>query len=582
MGRIPEETIEKVKEMNDIVDIVSEKVRLKRAGSNYTGLCPFHNEKTPSFIVSPSKQIYKCFGCGEGGNVITFLMKTRSLSFEEAVRELAKKSGITIEETSAKADIARKRRETLENMNKTAARFFYENLKKDKRAMEYFLKRGIRMETIVRFGLGYSNDSWDSLVSHLKEKGFSDNDIRYSGLVSGIDKGKCYDRFRNRVMYPVFDYRNRVIGFGARVLDDSKPKYLNSPDTMLFRKGTNLYGLNLYLKEKGPREDYFIVVEGYMDCISLHQAGITNAVAALGTAFTQAQARLMKRFVSKVVVCFDADTAGLMATERGMDILSQEGFDIRILRVPDGKDPDEFLKNHTREDFLELVDKALSLTDFRLENASRGLDLKKESDKVKYFEKIMPYLREMGEIEKDLYVTKLSDRLGISRASIMSMVKGENRKAPVFVSKTPASFVESGQIKAERYLLGMLCKGNRTVLDHLRDERLATEVHRKIFDLIKDFEGDPADLNPYVESYLTEADEISEWVEITNLDSIPDDIDTEKLIEDYASTVKHFNLRNRQRKLLERISELEKSKDAEGLVEAAKELVKIQKQLGGQ
>ncbi len=581
MKKIPEEIIEHIKEQNDIVDIVSERVRLKKAGQNYTGLCPFHNEKTPSFSVSRQKQIYKCFGCGEGGNVFTFLMKTQKLTFDESVRELAKRAGITIPEVSESDDNLRIKRDTLENINRTAARFFYENLKNNKSAAEYLIKRGIEPKTMVKFGIGYSLDSWDGLYNHLLSKGFSDNDIKESGLMSGTEKNKCYDRFRNRLMFPVFDYRGRVIGFGARVLDDSKPKYLNSPDTLLFKKGTNLYGLNLFAKSKKQTDDSLIVVEGYMDCIALHQAGINNAVAALGTAFTVSQARLMKRYVKKVYICFDSDAAGRIATLKGTEVLTSEGFEIKILMVPDGKDPDEFIRLHGSEAFRKLLDDSLNLTDFKILNAKEGLNLKIEEDKITFFKRVVPILKGMTEIEKDVYVHRLADETGIRSDSIMSMVKGKEVRKPSMISRSPIEFVESGQIKAERYLLNLLSKGNMAVVRELGDEELATAIHRKIYDLLVEYDGDWKDVSSHIQYNLTEADELSEWVIIDSIDSLPPDIHENKLIEDYSATVKHFNLRNRQKHLLREINELEKKGRMQESLELAKELIELQKLLGG-
>ena len=581
MVKIPEEIIERIKEQNDIVDIVSESVRLKRSGQNYTGLCPFHSEKTPSFIVSRQKQIYKCFGCGEGGNVITFLMKTRKLTFEEALRELAKRSGIAIPEGSEQAADLRLKKDILENINKAAARFYYENLKKDKAAQEYLANRNIQPATIIKFGIGVSDKSWDSLYRHLLSLGFKAEDILESGLMSGMDKGKCYDRFRGRLMFPVFDYRGRVIGFGARVFDDSKPKYLNSPDTLLFKKGTNLYGLNLYAKSRRNDEDTLIIVEGYMDCIALHQAGISNSVAALGTAFTVAQGRLLKRYVKKVIICFDADAAGQMATLKGLEVLLSEGFEVKILRIPDSKDPDEYIKVHGSDGFKDLLKKALSLTDFRLLSARDGLDLNIEEDKIKFFKKAVPILKELSEIEKDVYVMKLSEQSGVTRDSIMAMVKGNEVQRPRLISRTPIEFVESGQIKAERYLLNLLFKGNRKVLTALGQDEMATRIHRRIFDLLKNYPGDRESVSSHIQYHLTEADEISEWVLIESIDDLPPDIQEDKLIQDYAGTVKYFNLKNKQRQLLNEIRELENQGRTHESLELAKELIDLQKELGG-
>ena len=284
--QISEEILEKIKSQNDIVDVISERVRLKKAGRNFTGLCPFHNEKTPSFSVSQEKQIYKCFGCGEAGNVISFVMKDKNLPFIEAVKYLANRANIPLKLGNGEQSQSNRKKELLYKVNVEAAKFFFSNLMNNQNAKEYFLNRGIKEETIKKFGLGYANDSWNSLMFYLRKKGINDGLLEEAGLISvNKEKGRKYDRFRNRVMFPVFDYQGKVIGFGGRVLDDSKPKYLNSPETLVFQKGTNLYGLNFALKHN-MKERYFIIVEGYMDLITLHQYGITNVVASLGTALT--------------------------------------------------------------------------------------------------------------------------------------------------------------------------------------------------------------------------------------------------------------------------------------------------------
>ena len=374
--QIREEVIERIRQDNDIVDIISENVRLKKSGRNYVGLCPFHNDKSPSLSVSQDKQIYKCFSCGEAGNVITFVMKYKKLTFYEASKYLADKAGIPLELGNAKESQITKKKELLYKVNTEAARYYFYNLQRTSFAKEYFLKRGIREEVIKRFGLGYAQDRWHDLIMYLKKKGFNENLLLEAGLILKSEKkGNTYDRFRNRVMFPVFDVRGKVIGFGGRVLDDSKPKYLNSPETVVFHKGTNLYGLNFATKNK-LEQDYIIIVEGYMDLISLHQHGITNTVASLGTALTINQARLLKRYVNKVIISYDADVAGQTATLRELEILRNAGLDVKVLKVPQGKDPDEFVRNNGKDAFLRLVDNALPLIEYRIKKAAEGINLR--------------------------------------------------------------------------------------------------------------------------------------------------------------------------------------------------------------
>ena len=382
--QIQESLIERIKEENDIVDIISETVRLKRSGRNYTGLCPFHSEKSPSFSVSQDKQIYKCFGCGEAGNVITFVMKSRKLDFIEALKILADRANIPLNLENKENSAAASKKELMYKINTEAARFYFSNLFNDKEAMSYFQNRGLSIKTIRSFGLGFSKNQWNNLMNFLKRKGYKEEILESLGLIIKSEKkGNYYDRFRNRVMFPVFDFRGRIIGFGGRVLDDSKPKYLNSPDSLIFSKGTNLYGLNFAIKDGLP-ERYFVIVEGYMDCISLHQHGIKNAVASLGTALTINQARLMKRYADKVIISYDADVAGQNATLRGLEVLKNAGFDVRVLTVPQGKDPDEYIRSNGKEAFMNLIEGALPLIEYRLKKVKEGINFSNNEDVIRY------------------------------------------------------------------------------------------------------------------------------------------------------------------------------------------------------
>lgn len=577
--KIPEEIIEKIKENNDIVEIIGEKVKLKRTGSNYMGLCPFHSEKSPSFSVNQQKQFYKCFGCGEGGDIFSFLMKTQQLNFYETVQLLAERAGIDLPKEDMADAQGRMARETLENINRIAARFYFNNLRVRPDARKYFLDRGISEQTITRFGLGYAPNSWDAVFNYLKQQGFQEEDIKGSGLLAGIEQGKCYDRFRNRLMFPVFDHRGRVIGFGARVLDDSKPKYLNSPETLLFRKGTNLYGLNFFLKNRKKEDDQLILVEGYMDCIALHQAGIHQAVAVLGTALTREQARLMKRYVSRITTAFDSDVAGQIATLRGLEILIDEGFEVKILAMPEGKDPDDLIKARGREGFLELLKNALSYTEFRLNGAKAGLDLSKEEDKVTYFKNLEPILEKLSGVEQDIWVTKLSEETGVTRQAILAMTKSGYNSRVWSKGRIPGNYVESGHRKAQRYLLKLLAMGHTEVREAIGEEDLTGISHQRIYRLISDYEGNNPDA--YMSSNLEDPNDQSEWAQIYGSSDLPDDIETDRLIEDYVRTVHYYNLRRKKKAMLDDITALEKEGRLAESLEVAKELVEIQKELGG-
>ena len=343
--QIPQELIEKIKEQNDIVEIISEDIRLKKSGRNYIGLCPFHNDKSPSFTVSQDKQIYKCFSCGEAGNVLTFIMKYKKLNFLEAAKYLADKASITLNMGSKENSAVSKKKQLMYKINVDSARYFFANLQKNKYSKDYFLNRGIKEETIKRFGLGYSLDNWHALMNYLKKRGYKEEILLEAGLILRSEKkGNLYDRFRNRVMFPIFDYRGNVIGFGGRVLDDSLPKYLNSPDTLIFNKRQNLYGLNFARKEIKDRS--VILVEGYMDLISLYQYGIKNVVATLGTALTDGQGSLIKRYADTVIISYDSDEAGIKATLRAIEIPNKLDINVKVLNLKECKDPDEFIRKY--------------------------------------------------------------------------------------------------------------------------------------------------------------------------------------------------------------------------------------------
>ena len=360
-GRAFGTTVEELKNQINIVDVVGRVVPLKRAGANYKGVCPFHSEKTPSFVVSEQKQIFTCFGCGASGDVIEFTKRYYNLDFAEAVEKLAKENGIEI-------SIGGKRnsdKEKYYEINKEAARFFYRAFTEEKNpGYSYMKKRGIDDAILKKFGIGYADDSWDSLYRYFKAKGTDEKVLLELGLISEKN-GKYYDKFRNRVIFPIINTSGKVIGFGGRAIGEAMPKYLNSPENIIFQKKNNIYALNISKQDVG-REGYGILVEGYMDVISLYQHGVRNVGASLGTALTENQARLLKRYTKKVVLSYDADAAGRNAALRGIDILSGEGIKVKVLHVTDGKDPDEFIKKNGKEAFIKLIDGALPMIDYKL------------------------------------------------------------------------------------------------------------------------------------------------------------------------------------------------------------------------
>ena len=420
----PDEIIEEVRNQNDIVDVISEYVKLQKKGANYFGLCPFHNEKSPSFSVSPGKQMYYCFGCGEGGNVISFVMKYENYSFIEAVQMLASRAGIELPQVTRskeEKENADKRSQIL-TINTLAAKFYYYMLKSEKGAFAYHYLRGRELSdnTITGFGLGYSDKYSDSLYKYMKSKGYKDDILKETGLFTFEEKG-VHDKFWNRVMFPIMDVNNKVIAFGGRVMGDGKPKYLNSPETKVFDKSRNLYGLNI---ARTSRKDYLLICEGYMDVISLHQAGFNNAVAALGTSFTSGHASLIKRYAKEVVLTFDSDGAGIKAALRAIPILREAGLSIKVLSMKPYKDPDEFIKALGPEAYEERIEKATNYFIFQVGTLMNEYNLDDPSEKTEFHNKVADMLLEFeDEIERNNYLESVCRTFNIPLDGLRQLVK---------------------------------------------------------------------------------------------------------------------------------------------------------------
>ena len=420
----PDEVIEEVRMKNDIVDVISGYVKLQKKGANYFGLCPFHNEKSPSFSVSPGKQMYYCFGCGAGGNVLTFVMEYENYTFQEALQSLADRAGVTLPkmEYSKEAREQAEFRARLLEVNKLAANYFYYQMKQPqgKIAYEYFHdKRKLTDETMLRFGLGYSNKTSDDLYRFLKEKGYDDAFLSQTGLVTIEERGGR-DKFWNRVMFPIMDVNNRVIGFGGRVMGEGEPKYLNSPETRLFDKSRNLYGLNY---ARTTREKYMLVCEGYLDVISMHQAGFTNAVASLGTAFTSQHAGVLKRYTDQVILTYDSDGAGIKAALRAIPILRDAGISARVLNMKPYKDPDEFIKNMGADAFKERIAQAKNSFLFEIDVLKRNYQLEDPEQKTKFYQETAKKLLQFGEpLERDNYIQAVSREQMIKEEELRQLV----------------------------------------------------------------------------------------------------------------------------------------------------------------
>ncbi|MCR4956861.1 MAG: DNA primase [Lachnospiraceae bacterium] len=480
MAFYSDELIEEVRSANNIVDVIGEYVSLKKKGSSYFGLCPFHNEKTGSFSVSESKQMYYCFGCGAGGNVFTFLMNYENFSFKEAMEALADRAGIALpEQEMSKEERARAdKKSRLLELNKEAATYFYTQLRREqgKSGMEYFIKRGLSQETMKKFGLGYSNKYSDDLYQYLVKKGTGTDLLKDSGLVTLDEKRGGYDKFWNRVMFPIMDVHNHVVGFGGRVLGDGEPKYLNSPETPVFDKSRNLYGLNI---ARTSRKPYLLLCEGYMDVISLHQAGFDMAVAALGTAFTQGHAFLMKRYAKEVYLTFDSDNAGVKAALRAIPILREVGLPARVINMNPYKDPDEFIKNLGAEEYQKRIDEAENSFLFEIRMLQKEYNMGDPQGKTAFQEQVARKLITTfhEELERNNYIEAISQTFHIKQdglmklvASISSKMDGQVvKKKPLKSGINSDKLKEDGNKKAQKLLITSLIE------------------HPEIFDTVKQF-----------------------------------------------------------------------------------------------
>ena len=422
---------DEIKSRCNIVDIVGRYVELKKAGGSHKGLCPFHNEKTPSFVVSESKQFFYCFGCGASGDVISFLMKIENIDFHTAISKLAEEYGIQMDKFGYRKE--GKKNEIYE-MNREAAIFFYKNLtEKPNPGYEYMKRRGLNPKTIAKFGIGFAEDDWHGLMNHLLEKKYSEEMMLEAGLLSR-SKGRSFDKFRNRVMFPIFNTRGKVIGFGGRTLGTDGPKYLNSPESSVFSKKNNLYGLNLTRQDINS-SNCAILVEGYMDLVSLYRNGVTNVAASLGTALTEHQCSLLKRYTENVVLSYDADAAGQKAALRGIELLKAAGISARVLHISDGKDPDEFITKNGRQAFQALVDQALPYADYKISVAREKYDLSTSQGSIGFLKEIRDILSGLSPVEADVYIKKIARETKISESAIRREVNesDERKRSPALI-----------------------------------------------------------------------------------------------------------------------------------------------------
>jgi DNA primase len=548
----PQEVIEEVRARNDIVDVISGYVRLQKKGASYFGLCPFHNEKSPSFSVSQGKQMYYCFGCGAGGNVITFIQQYENAGFQEAVKMLAERAGVKLPEAEYSEEVKRREshRAKLLAVNKEAAKYFYYQLRapQGKQGLAYLKNRQLSDETIHRFGLGFANKTSDDLARYLRGKGFPDDVIKEAGLASFDERYGLHDKFWNRVIFPIQDSNHRVIGFGGRVMGDGTPKYLNSQETPVFDKSKNLYGLNF---ARSSRKNQFILCEGYMDVITMHQAGFTQAVASLGTAFTVGQALLLKRYAEEVLLAYDSDGAGVKAALRAIGILREAGLTGRVLSFAPCKDPDEFIGTEGAEAFEKRLAEAENSFFFEIRILSQEFDLKDPAGKTKFHREIAKKLCGFSEeAERANYMEAIAEKYHIGHENLRKLVSAEAaRTGLVRPVERPKSGIQSKKMpedngkKLQRLLITWLVerpeiypKIKKYIATEDFTEELYREVARKLFEELEEGKADPAGLV----DLFPEADKQNEVAKLfhTSIGKLENKSDAERALHDIVCGVK--------------------------------------------
>ena len=548
----PDEVIEEVRIKNDIVDVISGYVKIQKKGSSYFGLCPFHNEKSPSFSVSPQKQMYYCFGCGAGGNVFTFIMEYENYTFQEAIKFLAQKAGVSLPEAEYTEEVKKKegKRAKLLEVNKEAAKYFYYQLRNDRgrAGLSYLKGRALSDETINKFGLGFANMTSNDLVKYLKSKGYDDQLLQEAGLATFDEKYGMHDKFWDRVMFPIQDINHRVIGFGGRVMGEAKPKYLNSPETMIFDKSRNLYGLNL---ARTSRKNNMILCEGYMDVITMHQAGFSQAVASLGTAFTEGQAALLKRYTQEVILSYDSDGAGVTAALRAIGILKEAGLTGKVLNLEPYKDPDEFIKNKGQEEFQKRLDQAENTFFFELRMLQKDYNLNDPEEKTRFHREIAKKLCGFSEeVERENYIEAVADKYQIGfqnlRKLVLSYAEQTGFAKPVERPKSgiqKKASPDENRRKTQRLLLtwltdepGLYLKIKKYISPDDFTEDLYKKVAEKLFDGLERGEMNPASII----SMFTDEEEQREVASVfnTKLMALSTKQEREKAFHDIVFAVK--------------------------------------------
>ncbi|WP_071027075.1 DNA primase [Peptoniphilus raoultii] len=575
--------LEEIRDRAEIYEFISGYVDLKRSGSNYMGLCPFHSEKTPSFSVSPSKGIFKCFGCGEGGDVITFAMKRENLSFTEAIKFLAEKYNIELKKS--KSSINREEEEKKKRffeINKEAARLFFANLRESKAPLFYLQKRGLSQKTILKYGLGFAKDSWDDLKNHLLNKGYKEEDLIELNLLSS-SKSKSYDRFRNRIIFPIINAKGEVIAFGGRVMDDSKPKYLNSSETPIFHKGSNLFNLNIISKE--GKRDKILLVEGYMDVISLYNSGINYSVASLGTSLTENQAKIIKRYAKEVYICYDGDLAGINATNRAIDIFLSVGISPGIVSLPEGLDPDEYIKKYGKISFEGQLKSAHSYLEYRISNLREKYNLKEAkglSDFTIAAAKILTAIK--NPIEKDVYVKKFASKYKVDENVLNNYIgylkKNTYKKEGTKVQKPKKVLnIKSGKLLAELGLISYSLKDEETyayIKERLDIISFSNMAARIIFEELDNYYKNKMSKEDFFQGLIKKDLVTREF--INNIASMEiSDYEDKKIISEYLTTLERANLIRDKENILDSIEKIAgtKSSDKNTLKELINKLQEI-------
>ncbi len=574
MPMIPEYIIQEVAEKNDIYDVVSKYVHLKKAGNSYVGLCPFHNEKTPSFSVSPQRGVFHCFGCNAGGNVISFVMKMENMPFYEAVKKLAETANINLPQNSSYSseDAAKlkQKKELLLQINKDAAQFFYNNLKTSQKCIDYLKNRQLTGEIAKKFWLGFAPDSWNMLFDHLKQSGYTESDIFDAGLIKRHESGRYYDMFRNRLIIPIFDVNNNIIAFGGRVFDDSKPKYLNSPESTIFSKSKNLYGINI---AKHSKRDFVLLTEGYMDTIALMKSGYLNSVATLGTALTSNQAKYLANNFKEVVICYDGDNAGRQARKRAITVLREHTVKISVIDMGQYKDPDEFIAKNGVDRFNVVLSNRKADMEYIMLDLEHSYNLSDHRELVSYTDEVLQYFKLIqSSVEQDVYINMLSaktkvsvnalySQLGISKAKASTPAKSAVTDPLLLQLKKPKN--NSALNNAREFLLSLIIFNKNVYNKHkdsITDELFELDIHKKLLSYIKKCYETDGNVSTYkITAHFSDDEQSDAYSRILSLDNQPED--TQKAYDDYMKIISSEMQKNMAKNLAVAGGDLEKLND---------------------